>query len=113
MQHYLRKEDKVFKNKGPGQSTHNVLASKSYLAKNKECIKTATPSDILSILHMYTLLGRTSQKEREIKKKENAQKHTHASMKKCGTYNVEAATYPRSHGVQSKKNDEWQKAVPM
>lgn len=83
------------------------------LEKNKECIKTATPSDILSILHMYTLLGRTSQKEREIKKKKRMhKKHTHVSMKKCGTYNVEAATYPCSHGVQSKKN-EWQKAVPM
>lgn len=62
--------------------------------------------------YVYAFRENFPERERE-KKKENAQKHTHASMKKCGTYNVEAATYPCSHGVQSKKNDEWQKAVPM
>lgn len=51
----------------------------------------------------YVYAFRENFPEREREKKENARKNMHVSMKKCGTYNAEVATYPCSRGVQSKK----------
>lgn len=52
--------------------------------------------------YVYAFRENFPERERE-KKKRMHEKHMHVSMKKCGTYNAEAATYPCSRGVQSKK----------
>lgn len=52
--------------------------------------------------YVYAFRENFPERERE-KKKRVHEKHMHVSMKKCGTYNAEAATYPCSRGVQSKK----------